>query len=407
MSELLSLTVPVPSIRGKFGKQLQTFQTSIRAGDVQHLLGHDPRSKHWARLPEDLKEMYHYLQRKTSKGRREGAARYIRERFGPNAYTIGAFPAIAIGVTKAPRFEPFSDKTIPAAVGILHFDLSASIRRILLDGLSRVTGAMDVLEADPKLADCFTFPVTIYAPIDADTELTVEQLGQLFHDFNFLAEPVSKGQAIDLDQSDIYIALTNRLADTPVIKRNGGVEPRAASLGKKSTALVAKQVLLRFVKGACEGAGLQHALRLRPDEPGNLTVNTLPQIQDRLEHYITVMSEEMGPRFRERDSIHLTAPGWNALGIVFYDLQFKAELSPGEQETILKKIGQIDWSRWNPDWLDFLGNPELDENGKEVTDGRGRKRLGKSRGGGEIILKIAEYVRQKSGLAVRLVTQVS
>ncbi len=81
----------------------------------------------------------------------------------------------------------------------------------------------------------------------------MEELGQLFHDFNFLVQPIALGQAVDLDQSDVAIGLTNTLGECPAIKKHCGMERRAANLGKKSTAPVAKQVLLRFVKVACEG----------------------------------------------------------------------------------------------------------------------------------------------------------
>jgi hypothetical protein len=61
-----------------------------------NLLGHDPRSKNWKRLPDDLRQIYEYLQRKTDKNRRESIAAYIEERLGPDSIAIGAFPAISI-----------------------------------------------------------------------------------------------------------------------------------------------------------------------------------------------------------------------------------------------------------------------------------------------------------------------
>lgn len=53
----------------------------------------------------------------------------------------------------------------------------------------------------------FSFPVTFYAPTAG--VIALEQLGQLFHDFNFLQTRVSASQAIALDKSDIYMQLTN------------------------------------------------------------------------------------------------------------------------------------------------------------------------------------------------------
>ncbi|WP_186709129.1 ParB N-terminal domain-containing protein [Euhalothece natronophila] len=119
--------------------------------------------------------------------------------------------------------------------------MRANSTRILLDGLARYTGAMEVYEAgDEEIVNSFTFPVTIYVP--QERNLTLMELGQLFHDFNFLTQPIKKNRAIALDRSNIYVGLTKKLGETDIIERNGGVEERAASLGKKSTALVAQQV---------------------------------------------------------------------------------------------------------------------------------------------------------------------
>ena len=78
--------------------------------------------------------------------------------------------------------------------------------------------------------------------------LSWKEMGQLFHDFNFRVQPVSKQHAVALDNSDLYIALTNKLAERPVFVNNGGVAERAASLGKKSTELVVQTVLVRTGK---------------------------------------------------------------------------------------------------------------------------------------------------------------
>src|SRR5271166_4780266 len=49
----LTLTVPVPCTLGYFGDKLATFQTQLKASEIINLLGHDPRSKHWNRLPDE------------------------------------------------------------------------------------------------------------------------------------------------------------------------------------------------------------------------------------------------------------------------------------------------------------------------------------------------------------------
>jgi len=400
MLETLSLTVPVHCIKGGFGDKLITFQTQVKPSQIQNLLGHDPRSKNWPKLSDELQELYQHLQRKTSKERRTGTKRYILERIVPGAFTLGAFPAISIGLVKPPTFTPYNPKAsegvsgIPDAVGILHLDLSQSTLRVLLDGLGRVTGALDLIEdGDLKAADSFAFPVTIFAPAPSLGEISAIELGQLFHDFNFLGIPVGTAQAIDLDQSNIYVTLVNKLADSDVIKEHGGVEARAMSLGKKSTALVAKPVLLRFVKGACEGPTFQHTLRDTPDENPNLTRATFNSIKDKIEEFLTKLADRMGDRFTEKDSLHLTAPGWNAMGVIFHDIAFglRGQLTPALEDDIIKRIASINWSRSNPEWVGLMGD-------KDDRSPGGLKLYG----GQQAITKLVNFVRERSGLAAHL-----
>lgn len=356
--DILNLSVPVPCIQGSFGKKLLTYQTNVPPASIPQLLGHDPRSNNWNRLPEELGTIYRHIQRKTDKGRRTAAYRYIEKRMHDKSQTIGGFPAVSIGCTKPLEFVSYADShnvpTIRKAVGELQFNLSAENRRILLDGLARLTGALDLMnDGGPEgraLVERITFPVTIYAPSKDTGELTLAELGQLFHDFNFLAEPVKKAQAIDLDQSDIYIALTNQLARQPVIRDNGGVEHRAASLGKKSTALVVKPVLLRFVRLACEGGDDRRSLRAAPAEQ-NLTDPTFETLLLKLSTFLEHLAAGMGSRFKDRTSIHLLTPAWYALGILFHDLEFRlSELSTEDKDRMIQSIGALDWSRSNPVW---------------------------------------------------------
>jgi DNA-sulfur modification-associated len=370
--------------------------------------------------------MYKKLQRKTAKGRWTGTKRYIEERIAPGAFVLGAFPAIAIGTVTPLRFVHYADKYpnigIPRGIGELEFDLSAMSTRVLLDGMARVAGALDLLdERKGDIANSFAFPVTIYAPTERNGRVTVEELGQLFHDFNFLAEPVSKAHALDLDQSNIYLQLVNALGRAPVIVENGGVEHRAASLGKKSTALVAKQVLLRFVLGAIDGPAAQERLR-DSGVDGALTRANLLSMRDQVEDYLINIANRMGERFKDHEMLHLTAPGWNALGVVFHDLNFilQHKLSDEQRSAIYDGIANIDWSRWNQDFIGYLGDAAVESGGlevkrgpgraqpidpstlKEVVDADGRKKLGTIYGGRRATTGLIQYIRLKSGLMAQL-----
>ena len=143
--------------------------------------------------------------------------------------------------------------------------MSKSNSRIVLDGLARVSGVIELVElanhetlTDEErqslndLLGQFSLPMVIFAPRD-DKPLDMREMRQLFADFNFKQTSISPSLAIAHDSSDIYIEATRRLGTEGVIKAHGGMETGRASLGSKSTALVVQQNLLRFVRGAAEG----------------------------------------------------------------------------------------------------------------------------------------------------------
>jgi hypothetical protein len=138
-------------------KFIATYSTQIRALEIKRILGHDPRSRNWKLLPQSTREIYEKNQRVTSKDRREGVAAYIEQRLGPRNM-VGAFPAISIGVTHRPKFDPFPNN---AAIGVLH--LEEEVERIILDGLGRVSGCMDLADESAEgkdLVRSIVLPVT-------------------------------------------------------------------------------------------------------------------------------------------------------------------------------------------------------------------------------------------------------
>lgn len=401
--ETLNLKTPVPCVQGFFGDRLVAYTTQVFPRQIVNLLGHDPRSKNWKRLPDDVRQIYEYLQRRTSKDRREGVAQYIAERFGENSIAIGAFPGISIAFQQPAQFVKYGGD-VPDAVGRLMVDISPSNVRILVDGLGRITGALDLEEeGEGKLLDRFLFPVTIYVPAPNTKELSWKEMGQLFHDFNFRVQPVSKQLAVALDNSDIYIALANKLGSCPVFASNGGVAERAASLGSKSTELVVQTVLIRTVRGACEGRRFQESDLASVDEP-NLTQATLNSMLSSINEFFGGLADRMGDRFKDRQSLHLSAPGWQALGIIHHDIAFKLKMDAVERAKVMDKIAAIDWSRFNPDWLGFgVGHPEIDKKtGQPVVDEKGRAKIALTGAGRTTVQKLIDYVREKAGLAQKI-----
>jgi hypothetical protein len=403
--DILNLKTPVPCIQGFFGNRLVAYSTQVSPNQIINLLGHDPRSKNWKRLPENLKEIYDKIQRTTDVKRRGSVSAYIAERLGPNNICIGAFPAISIAFQNPTEFVSYGG-SVPSAVGALMVDISPTNVRVLIDGLGRITGAMDLADENQgDILNNFLFPVTIYVPAPGTKQLSWDEMGQLFHDFNFRVHPVSKQHAIALDKSDIYIALANKLAKCSFIRDNGGVAERAASLGGKSTELVVQTVLVRTVRGACEGRRFQESNLAMTHEP-NLTRQTFTSLLSSIDEFFSGIAARMGEkRFTDRhDSFHLSAPGWQALGVIHHDLAFKLKLDAVERSRVLDRIAAIDWGRGNPEWQTLaIGHAEVDKKtGLPAKDATGRVKVSLTGAGRTTAQKLIDYIRDKAGVTSRL-----
>ena len=386
-----SLQIPVPTIRGHFGREsLYTFQTQVQPEQIMHLLGHDPRHQNWRRLPKEIFELYSKIQRKTPSSRREAVEGYLEDRF-LDMPRPGAFPSICVGMTQPPNFQEGSGEY--PDMGILKIDLGPQNVRILLDGLGRVSGSIAFLENHPKEKNCFVLPVTIFAPHQRHRELTVDELGQLFFDFNFRVNPISKSHAMRLDKSDIYLLLCDKLGKCPVLEKHGGMEIGRQSLGTKSKGVVVQQVLLRFVRGACEGGKFQKKNNEIVDNP-NLTRETFATMSNNLETFVETFEGQMSGQFGIRDSLHLTSVGWQALGLAAYDLYFKLpDLDAVDRARIVKEIADLNWSRENRDMVKIGVLSEVD--GVVGLSGRGVA----------AVEALHAYIRDKTSLGKKLPTE--
>jgi DndB-like DNA-sulfur modification-associated protein len=377
----------IPAIQGQFGPRVVTYTTQLPIRGIETVLGHDPRSNNWKRLPEDLGYIYSHLQRATTKARLDSIIRYIRYRFIERSIVIGAFPAISIAVQNPTPFKAYDGiPEVDSGVGILEFDLSRRNNRVLVDGLGRVGAGMELMEMSEKtdipenarealqtLMGEFSLPTVFYAPAPGTRPFTLEEMQQLFHDFNFKAKSVPERVAIALDHSDLYIGLTNRLGKSQLFGRLGGMEFKSASLGKKSTAIVVQQNLLRFVRGGAEGERfLEGTTKAEPTEP-NLSEETLDDFEERMAKFLGAVIEGMGEqKFKQRDRLHLTSPGWGTLGVLFHDLVVRLKVP--DYEAAARRIGSLDWDRANPIWADIV---------RENVDKDGTVTLGLAKGGAQ------------------------
>jgi len=409
-----SLKAPIPCIRGKFGPHLETYQTYFLPSEVISLLGHDPRSANWKNLPAALRDAYQNYQRKTKPARAENIHDYIQSRMAPTAHFVGAFPSLSVGLTEVPIFEPLRRRAgvsisegvpINDNIGTLYLSLGTRYVHMLLDGLARFTAAQQYIDEGENVDDWFSFAVTIFAPSPAKGALTPAELGQLFFDFNYKMSRISPTLALEMDQAGLYSQIVDWLKDQPVIVNNGGMQQSGASLGSRSTALVVRRVLHGFVTVAAEG---EKALQGRKNEEvrnPRTTTDNIVDVREQIGEFLDGFARSMGDRFQDRDSIHLTRTGWEAIGMVAHDMMFRESLSPEQRERCYEVLANVDWSRTNRDWFNMIGSAELDEEGRPVLDEAGRERVVISGGKGDQGLRKAiSYLRRKLGYK-RLVSQ--
>jgi hypothetical protein len=191
-------------------------------------------------------------------------------------------------------------------------------------------------------------------------------MGQLFFDFNFKVTAVPSRIAIALDKSDPYIMVTNGLAKaSQAIVKNGGMEERAASLGKKSTAVVVQQVLLRFVRGATEGSAFQESNKMELPHP-NLTHTNASDAVESLAAFIDAFAEAMGNKFTaDKKSLHLSSPGWQSLGVIYNDLVYRLN-APDPLQTA-RALARLDWTRSGPLWSELVVTKTNDDGSEELV----------------------------------------
>lgn len=370
MLNTTQLTVRIPAIQGAYGHRLATYSTQISPRALEAFLGHDPRSRYWKKLDPELEAIYSQLQRNTGAERLRAIQAYIKKRFTQQAVVVGAFPSVSIAVKRHLLFEPFEGAGRDmAGAGTLHLEMSKANGRIVLDGLARVSGTIELVELanddalteeDRKalndLLDQFTLPLVIFAPREEDKPLELRELRQLFADFNFKQTSISPSMAISFDSSDIYIEATNRLGGGGFFQSMGGIEKGRASLGSKSTALVVQQNLLRFVRGAAEGDRFTEAKTNvdKEDSKRRMDEENMDAFVGTFEAFLSGMAKVMGEeQFRDsKNGIHLSGPGWGALGTIFHDLD--ATLKVKDMEGMGRRMGEIDWQRSAPFWEDVM-----------------------------------------------------
>jgi hypothetical protein len=157
--------------------------------------------------------------------------------------------------------------------------------------------------------------------------------------------------------------------------------------------------VVKFLRAALEGPGPHVDHYTERLESPNLTLATLSAKKVEVEAFLNDLAREMGAAFYYAESIHLTSPGWIALGLVYHDVYSTVaeKLGPEGRTIMVKRIAAIDWSTANPDYLSFLGQQAQEKDGSPSIDAKGRPTV-KRYGGSKAFYNLASYVRYKIGV---------
>jgi hypothetical protein len=135
----------------------------------------------------------------------------------------------------------------------------------------------------------------------------------------------------------------------------------------------------------------------------NLRTETFAVEQAGIAEFFNELAQRMGDRWSQPDSIHLSSAGWQALGIICYDINHGGvdgtplDLTPLEREHILQTLSSQDWSRNNSLWVDTV------RIGMWVTDNQtGQRRLTITGAGRTITQELIDYLRKITGLDAKL-----
>jgi DGQHR domain-containing protein len=347
-------------VKGQFGSRLATYSAQVPLLQITKLLGHDPRPSKLKNADPEVRALYEQVQRIPQADRRRGIADYLVSRF--RRRQIAAYPAVSIALLNHVSFE---QPDMKSPLGRLLIDDEDDGMRILVDGLGRIAGSLELAERDGEgreIVKSIMVPVTVYAPAEGTPPLTIDEVGQIFHDFNFKVRRVPAAMAIRLDHTDLYIQLAREIAEAPFVDDFGGVDEKRPSLGGSSTELVTLSVLYRVVRGACEGAVAQMS-NASSIVNANLSDETYDVEKDQIIDFFTEISMRMGSSWAERRSIHLTSAGWQALGLICHDIYHGGlDLTPAQLAKVYNEIANVDWSRKNRTWTEIglgtWGNPD-------------------------------------------------
>jgi hypothetical protein len=88
---------------------------------------------------------------------------------------------------------------------------------------------------------------------------------------------------------------------------------------------------------------------------------------DRLMRFLDAIQQKMGPAWDDRTSLHLSSPGWQALGVIYNDLVHLLRVP--DFEATAGALARVNWSRSAPIWKEIVVERTKDDGTAELVLG--------------------------------------
>lgn len=214
-------TLYLPALTGKFGSW-RFFQVIFKIEDLIENFGDDQTSNYRVKTVDEVEEIYSrqgiggMLQREFDKRRLGPIRKYLVEQSDRyiNNLTIAMFggdpewTSIAIKKTGFDQLSEEDQEDFENSYGVVKLDGSETL--FVLDGQHRIKGLREAVRQDANLLP-ETIAVTLIVHLDSDEGR--ERTRRLFTTVNRYAKPISKGEAILLDEDDLSAILTRTLIE--------------------------------------------------------------------------------------------------------------------------------------------------------------------------------------------------
>jgi DNA sulfur modification protein DndB len=239
-----------------------------------------------------------------------------------------ALAAITLCIDKTVQFSA----TDGEIMGWLKIPMSAKF--LVLDGRHRLSGILEALTIQPRLADD-SLPIMLFV------DPAFRRAKQLYADLQGHATKPARSQMILVDQRDGLAKITRTVMQRVPVFRDL-TETAKTTISNRSTRLFTLSGLYHAT-----GILLSRRAELPPHQHRDIAVKFWSSIAQGMEHWELVRNKKITAAESRKQFIHSHAVGLAAIAEVGKAI---LDLPRERQDALVRKIRLIDWSRTNPIW---------------------------------------------------------